>query len=441
MQDTIKENILSGSELKRAVQPNIPESLFPRVVIIGAGFAGINLVRALRKKPFQVVLINQNNYHLFQPLLYQVATAGLEASSIAFPVRGIFSHKENFIFRLAEVNQINPDKNSIETTIGIIKYDFLVIATGSTANYFGNQHFKELANGMKSLYEAVGLRNFGLRGLEHALLLSDEKEKRKILNIVIAGGGPTGVELAGALAEFRKTIFPKDYPELSPGLMTIYLVEGSSRLLVNMSPQASAHTFKYLSAMGVQIRLNSLVKDYNGEYVTLSDGTTIPTKYFIWSAGVKGNVPPGLKPEVIERNARIKVNEFNQVEGYNNIFAIGDVAQMTTDSRYPKGLPMLAQVAIQQGKCVGKNLLNIKNNQPLITFKYKDKGTLATIGRNKAVADIGKLHVTGFFAWVIWMTVHLMLLMGFLNKLVVFINWMYSYFTYERGTRILLRRH
>jgi NADH dehydrogenase len=441
MQDTIKENILSGSELKRAVQPNIPESLFPRVVIIGAGFAGINLVRALRKKPFQVVLINQNNYHLFQPLLYQVATAGLEASSIAFPVRGIFNHKENFIFRLAEVNQIYPDKNSIETTIGTIKYDFLVIATGSTANYFGNQHFKELANGMKSLYEAVGLRNFGLRGLEHALLLSDEKEKRKILNIVIAGGGPTGVELAGALAEFRKTIFPKDYPELSPGLMTIYLIEGSPKLLINMSHQASAHTFKYLSAMGVQIRLNSLVKDYNGEYVTLGDGTTIPTKYFIWSAGVKGNYPPGLNPEVIEGNARIKVNEFNQVEGYNNIFAIGDVAQMTTDSRYPKGFPMLAQVAIQQGKCLGRNLSNIKNNRLLIAFKYKDKGTLATIGRNKAVADIGKLHVTGFFAWVIWMTVHLMFLMGFRNKLVVFINWMYSYFTYERGTRILLRRH
>lgn len=423
------------------INPNIPDSPFPRVVIIGAGFAGINLVKTLRRKLFQVVLINQNNYHLFQPLLYQVATAGLEPSSIAFPIRGIFSHKENFIFRLAEVMQIHSERNCIETNIGEIHYDYLVIATGSTGNYFGNSHFEELGHGMKSLYEAVGLRNFGLRGLENALLLTNVQEKKEALNIVIVGGGPTGVELAGALAEFRKTIFPKDYPELSPGMMTIHLIEGSPKLLMNMSPEASAHTFKYLTRMGVQIKLNAKVEDYDGQHVSLGDGTSITTKYFIWSAGVKGNIPPGLSPEAIERNSRIKVNEYNQVQGSVNVFAIGDVAQMTTDARYLKGHPMLAQVAIQQGKNLGRNLVKLRQNKPLSVFLYKDKGTMATIGRNKAVADIGKLHVTGFFAWVIWMTVHLMFLMGFRNKVIVFINWVYSYFTYERGTRIVLKRH
>jgi NADH dehydrogenase len=422
-------------------QLNIPKSPLPRVVIIGAGFAGINLVKALRNKPFQVVLINQNNYHLFQPLLYQVATAGLEASSIAFPVRGIFKHGKNFIFRLAEVTAIHTDRQCLETSIGEISYDYLVIATGSTSNYFGNKHFEELGNGMKSLYEAVGLRNFGLRGLEHVLLLDDPEEKGKALSIVIVGGGPTGVELAGALAEFRKTIFPKDYPELDPGLMTIHLIEAAPRLLATMSPQASAHTTKFLTNMGVQIKVNTLVKDYDGERVYLDDGTQIPTRYFIWSAGVKGNVPGGLDPAALERSSRVSVNAFNQVKGLTNVFAIGDAAQMTTDARFPKGHPMLAQVAIQQGRNLGVNLLRLQKQQPLKPFMYRDKGTLATIGRNKAVADLGKFHLTGFFAWVIWLGVHLMALMGFRNKLVVFINWVYSYFTYDRGTRILLKRH
>ena len=421
--------------------PNIPDSSFPRVVILGAGFAGINLVKALRKKPFQVVLINRNNYHFFQPLLYQVATAGLEPGSIAFPLRGIFKPGENFIFRLAEVKQISTDQNMIETTIGQIGYDYLVIATGSTSNYFGNKHIEDLALGMKSLYEAIGLRNFGLQGLEYALLLSGKQEKKELLNVVIAGGGPTGVELSGAMAEFRKTIFTKDYPELSPDLMTIHLVEGLPRLLPNMSEKASAYTFKSLTKMGVIIRLNTKVNDYDGEKTFLSDGTTIVTKYFIWSAGVKGNIPPGLSTELIEKSSRIKVNEFNQVQNLTNVYAIGDVAQMTTDARYPKGHPMLAQVAIQQGKTLAKNLIKIRNNKKLPAFLYWDKGTMATIGRNKAVADIGKIHVTGFLAWVIWLTIHLMFLMGFRNKLVVFINWMYSYFTYDRGARILLRRH
>ena len=423
------------------IEPNIPESPLPRVVIIGAGFGGINLVQRLKHKPFQVVLINKTNYHLFQPLLYQVATAGLEASSIAFPVRGIFSHKENFIFRLAEVLRVNTEKNKVETTIGEIAYDYLVIATGSTSNFFGNEHFEKLGKGMKSLYEAIGLRNFGLQGLENTLLLNDAHEKEVALNIVIVGGGPTGVELAGALAEFRKRIFPKDYPELPPELMSIHLVESAPRVLAHMSTKASEDTYAYLTKMGVDIKLNTQVKDYDGTKAYLSDGTALYTKYFIWSAGVKGNVPDGMPEEVMERGARIKVNGFNQMLGSQNVFAIGDVAQITTDPDLPRGHPMLAQVAIQQGKLLSENLLRISKGQQPAVFKYKDKGTMATIGRNKAVADIGKMHLSGFPAWIIWMVVHLMFLMGFRNKVIVFINWVYSYFTYDRGTRILLKRH
>ena len=423
------------------LQANIPDSPLPRVVIIGAGFGGINLIKVLHGKPFQVVLINKTNYHLFQPLLYQVATAGLEASSIAFPIRGIFKHQENFIFRLGEVLEIVPGTQELKTTIGDIHYDHLVIATGSTSNFFGNPHFEEYSNGMKTLYEAIGIRNFGLAGLERVLLLMDETEREKALNVVIVGGGPTGVELAGALAEFRKTIFPRDYPELPPSLMKIHLIEGGSRLLGPMSPEASAHTYKFLASMGVDIRLNMVVKDYDGETALLSDGSTITTKSLIWSAGVKGSTPPGLPPEVLERNGRIKVDAFNRVEGLPHVFAIGDVAQMITDPRYPKGHPMLAQVAIQQGKLLGRNLQRLRRQQALLPFHYRDKGTMATIGRNKAVADIGKMHLHGFFAWIIWMVVHLMFLMGFRNKLIVFINWVYSYLTYDRGTRIILKRH
>ena len=422
-------------------QPNIPRSPYPRVVIVGAGFGGINLVKALHNKPFQVVLIDKNNYHLFQPLLYQVATAGLEPSSIAFPVRGLFKKKHNLIFRLAEVKAVQPAANTLQTSIGDIHYDYLVIGTGSISNFFGNKNFETYGSGMKTLYEAVGIRNFGLKQLEEALLLTDPKEKNEFLNIVIVGGGPTGVELAGALAEFKRTIFVQDYPEISPELMNIYLIEAAPRLLANMSEQASAQTHKFLSGMGVKIMLKTMVKDYNGEKATLDNGQEIYTRSFIWSAGVKGNAPEGLPPEAIAKGNRIEVNEFNYVKGYENIFAIGDVAQMTNDPRYPKGYPMLAQVAIQQGRNLGANLLRLQKKQPLKPFWYKDKGTLATIGRNKAVADLGKMHLHGFPAWIIWMVVHLLFLIGFRNKLVVFINWVYSYLTYDRGTRILLKRH
>ncbi len=421
-------------------QPNIPNSPYPRVVIIGAGFGGINMVKKLKNKPFQVVLVNKTNYHLFQPLLYQVATAGLEASSIAFPVRGIFSHKKDMIFRMADVQRVHTDQNYIETNIGDISYDYLVIGTGSKSHYFGNAHFEKLAKGMKTLYQAIGLRNFGLQGLENTLLLEESHAKEVALNIVIVGGGPTGVELAGALAEFRKKIFPKDYPELSPDLMTIHLIEGENRLLSNMSKKASDSTLKHLRKMGVKVMLNNIVKDYDGTKAYLGDGSVIYSKYFIWSAGVQGNPPKGIPEEALVRGNRIKVNEFNQMWGAENVFAIGDVAQVSTDPDLPRGHPMLAQVAIQSGKLLAKNLERLEKKEKLEPFKYWDKGTMATIGKNKAVCDIGKIHLTGFVAWLIWIFVHLAFLMGFRNKMIVFFNWIYNYCTYDRATRILLKR-
>lgn len=425
---------------RKVAQLNIPDSPLPRVVIIGAGFGGINLVKKLKNKPFQVVLINKTNYHLFQPLMYQVATAGLEASSIAFPVRGIFAHKKDFYFRLAEVQKVDAEKNYVETNIGHLNYDYLVIGTGSKANYFGNDNFRTHAKGMKTLYQAIGLRNFGLKGLEDTLLLKDSKEKQVALNIVIAGGGPTGVELAGALAEFKKKIFPKDYPELSPDLMSIHLIEGAPRLLSAMSDKASESTLKHLKKMGVKVKLNTLVKDYDGTKVTLADDSVLYSKYFIWSAGVQGNAPCGLPEEGLVRGNRIKVNDFNLMFGSDNIFAIGDVAQIATDSDRPKGHPMLAQPAIQQGQLLAENLQRIENKQEPQAFKYWDKGSMATIGKNKAVVDIGNIHLTGFVAWVIWIFVHLAFLMGFRNKVIVFFNWIYNYITFDRATRILLKR-
>jgi NADH:quinone reductase (non-electrogenic) len=422
------------------IAPNLPESVYPRVVIIGGGFGGINLAKSLKKKPFQVVLIDKHNYHLFQPLLYQVATAGLEPSSIAFPIRGIVSRQENFYFRLGEVKKIDPDKNIINTSIGPVHYDYLVIATGSENNFFGNPHFEAFGIGMKSLPEAVRIRNYGLRLIEKVLLIKDEEEKKKALNFVITGGGPTGVELAGALAEFRDHILTKDYPELKKDWMNIYLVEGSSKLLAAFGEASSTEAYRILHEAGVKIYLETRVKDYDGEIVYLDNDEKIPTRSFIWSAGVKASPVSGLLPDAIEKNGRIKVNEYNQVRGYENIFAIGDVAQMIHDPHFPKGYPMLAQPAIQQGKKLAFNLVRLKDKRALEPFLYKDKGNMATIGRNHAIAEIGKMKLKGFIAWFAWMFVHLLFLMGFRNKLIVFINWMYGYFTYDRGTRIILKR-
>ncbi|HVI47434.1 MAG TPA: NAD(P)/FAD-dependent oxidoreductase [Chitinophaga sp.] len=422
------------------IQPNIPATTKPRVVIVGGGFGGVNLAKQLKHAPVQVVLLDRNNYHLFQPLLYQVSTAGLEPDSIAFPLRGIFRKQKNLVFRMAEVTGIRATENILETGIGEISYDYLVFATGSNTNFFGNKNIEEHAIGMKSLIEAVQIRNYVIKQFEESLLLKDPEEIRPKLNFVMVGGGPTGVELAGAFAELRKYIMPKDYPDLPQDLMNIYLIEAGPRLLASFSEKTSEKTLKGLQELGVRVMCNTGVKEYDGSIVTLSNGQQIKSQSLLWSAGVKGVPLTGLPQDILLPNGRILVNEFNQVKGYTNVFAIGDIAQMTNDPRFPKGYPMVAQVAIQQGQNLASNIRHILENKPLKGFYYKDLGSMATIGRNRAVAEISNIRLSGYLAWIVWMIVHLMSLLGFRNKLVVFINWFYRYFTYERGTRIIIKR-
>lgn len=422
------------------IQPNIPDTDLPRVVIVGGGFAGINLAKALKKAPVQVVLLDRNNYHLFQPLLYQVATAGLEPDSIAFPLRGIFKRQKNFVFRMAEVKHINREQNILETNIGDIRYNYLVLATGSNTNFFGNKMIEEHAIGMKSLIEAVQIRNYVLKQFEESLLLKNEAEIRPKLNFVMVGGGPTGVELAGAFAELRKYILPKDYPELPLHLMNIYLVEAGPRVLASMSEETSRKTLAGLEHIGVKVLTNIAVKDYDGKNLLLSNGDVIETQSLLWSAGVKGMALGGLPEGTLLPNGRVIVNDVNLVNGTSNIYAIGDIAQMINDERFPKGYPMVAQVAMQQGKQLGKNIIAGLKGRGTKPFKYTDLGSMATIGRNRAVAEFGKIRLSGYIAWVAWAIVHLLNLMGFRNKLVVLTNWSYRYLTYDRGTRIIIKR-
>ncbi|WP_299756438.1 NAD(P)/FAD-dependent oxidoreductase [uncultured Pontibacter sp.] len=419
---------------------NIPDTTKPRVVIIGGGFGGINLAKKLSGKDFQVIMFDKQNYHGFWPLLYQVATAGLEPDSIAEPLRKIFGADdyEDFHFRLVKVIGINPESRTIATLIGDINYDYLVIATGTKPNYFGNDQIKKYSFPLKQVPEALNLRSQMLQCFEQANMTKDPAMRQTLMNFVIVGAGPTGVELAGALAEMRSHVLPTDYPGLDFGQMNIMLVEGMDRVLPPMSVEASEKTFKYLKELGVDIRLNTLVDSYDGELVTLKSGEQISTNTLIWAAGVSGALIPGLPETSVERG-RILVNDYNQVLGYDNIYAIGDIAFMKTPD-FPKGHPGVAQPAIQQGKLLGKNLKRIIRKEPLEPFKYKDKGSLAIIGRNRAVADLpGNLHFGGFFAWAIWLFVHVMALVGFRNKLVVLSNWVYKFFTYENGTRLIIR--
>lgn len=412
---------------------------FPVVVIIGGGFGGLEVAKALADKPVNVLMLDKHNYHTFQPLLYQVATGSLEAESIAFSLRKNFDDQKNFRFRIAEVNKVNPDVNTVSTTIGDIHYDYLVIATGSTTNFFGNKEIESHAMPMKSIPEALNLRYMILQNLEDAVLQKTKEEREPYLNFVLVGAGPTGVELAGALAELRNHILDKDYPELSKEHMAVYLVDFLPRVLGPMSEEASAGAQKFLEKMGVQLLLNAKVESYDGNEIKFADGKSIRTKNVIWSAGVMGVIPEGFNKETIQKGNKLKVDANCRVEGYQNIFAIGDVAVMITDQT-PKGHPGVAQVAIQQGKYLGKSLLQIIKGEPIKPFHYFDKGSLATIGRNKSVADLGKLKFQGFFAWLIWMFVHLTSLLGFRNKVIVFINWIGSYFSFNGGTRLIIRR-
>lgn len=414
-------------------------SKFPQVVIIGGGFGGMQVARKLADKPVEVLLIDKHNYHTFQPLLYQVAIGSLEADSIAFSLRKNFAGQANFHFRNAEVTRINVKDNTVTTTIGDIAYDYLVIATGSTTNFFGNRQVEKFAMPMKSIPEALDLRSMILQNIEEAVLFNSKEEREPYLNFVLVGAGPTGVELSGALAELRNHILTKDYPELSKEHMRVYLVDAIPKTLGSMSANASAASRKYLTDLGVEILLNKKVESYDGSEIKFEDGKSIRTKNVIWSAGVTGVVPGGISKDIIERGNRIRVDSICRVDGSANIFAIGDVAAMITDET-PKGHPGVAQVAIQMGGHVAKSILQLINNEPTEPFKYFDKGSLATIGRNKAVADLGKLKFRGFFAWLIWMFVHLISLVGFRNKIIVFINWTMSYLSYDGGARLIIRR-
>ncbi len=409
----------------------------PKVVIVGGGFGGLQVARNLRKFPVRVVLVDRQNYHTFQPLLYQVATGGLEPDSIAFPLRKIFINQKNLIFRVSEVTRVDAEKNLIETSIGPIYYDYLVLATGSTTNFFGNKTIEHYSMPMKSIVEAINLRSMLLQNMEDALLDKNKDKKDAFMTFVIVGGGPTGVEMAGALAELRNHVLPKDYPELDFSHMKIYLIE-SSDILASMSEKSTRDAKNALAKLGVVIELHKKVVSYNGNHVTLDDGTSYYAENVIWTAGVQGAAVQGLSAQSMQKGGRIKVNEFNQVNGYTNIFCIGDVASIQTE-KYPHGIPGVAPAAIQQGNHLAKNLGRLAEGKPPAPFVYFDKGTMATIGRNKAVVDVGKLHLSGFIAWLAWMFVHLFYLVGTRNRVIVLFNWVFSYFSNDKGARVMIR--
>jgi NADH dehydrogenase len=419
----------------------IPASHLPRVVLIGGGFGGLEFAKALSDQDVQLVMFDRHNYHTFQPLLYQVAMAALEPDSIASPLRKVFDNKKNFYFRMALVNEIIPEKNMILTSIGRLTYDILVVSVGSKTNYFGNQDLIKKCFPLKQIPQALDLRSNILQNFEKAVLLNNPENLRALMNFVIVGGGPTGVELAGALAELKNHILPRDYPELNFKQMNIYLLEGSPRILGGMSGKSSDHALKYLQDLGVLVKLNTIVETYDGRTVFLKDRTTIISNTLIWAAGVTGNIIPGFKPETVVRGNRLLVDEYNKVKGYDNIYAIGDIASMHTQD-YPNGHAMLAPVAMQQGRHLARNINYMlgKKKKPLTPFKYVDKGSMATIGRNRAVVDMpGNIHFKGLFAWIVWMLIHLMYLIGFRSKIIVLLNWMYGYFTFDKHTRLIIR--
>lgn len=409
-----------------------------KIVIIGAGFGGIELAKALRNKPIDVLLIDQHNYHNFQPLMYQVATGGLEPGSIAYPVRRIFRRNKNVTFRMAEVQEVISAENKLITSIGVIGFDYLVIATGSQNNYFNFEPVKDQLLTLKSIPEALNLRSFIFQNLEKALANPGDEPLEEIMNIAIVGGGPAGIELAGALAEMKRFVLPKDFPELDLTKMSINLYEASPKLLAVMSEEASAKSLTYLKDLGINVYLNARVHAYDGANISLEDNSSFRTDTVIWTAGVKGAPINGLPKEAIIGGNRIAVNEFNQVAGLDRIFAIGDVAAHITPEE-PKGLPMLAPVAQQQGKLLAKNLIQLTKEQPMKAFDYSDKGVMATIGRRKAVVDLKMWKFQGTFAWLVWMFVHIMSLVGFRNKIVAFFDWMVNYFTYDRPLGLIIR--
>lgn len=417
---------------------NIPQSNKKRIVVVGAGFGGLKLARSLVNSNYQIILLDKNNYHQFQPLFYQVATAGLEPSAISFPLRKVFQKFTNIHIRIAEVKSINTEFNHIETDLGTINYDYLVLALGCNTNYFGMQNIAKYSIPMKSVSEALYLRNFILQNLEKALEEKNPEEKQKLMTIVIAGGGPTGVEIAGTLAEMKKNILPKDYPELDFSKMHIYLLEGSAKTLGVMSEISSKKSREYLDKLGVVVKTETRVLDFDGEKVLTDILEPIQSKTLIWAAGVSSNKIEGLAPEWFVRGNRLKVDAFNKIEGSKNIFAIGDMASQS-EEKFPNGHPQLAQPAMQQADNLAKNFKCMLENKSLKPFKYNDLGSMATVGRNLAVVELPFIKFQGFLAWATWMFVHLMSIVGVKNRLLIFVNWCWNYFTYDQSLRLLIK--
>lgn len=416
----------------------VAEKSMTRLVIIGAGFAGITLAKALRHQPFDVLVLDANNYHTFQPLLYQVATGGLEPDSIAYPVRRIFRGMNNVRFQMADVKGVDLAAKKVITSVGSIDYDILVLANGSTNNFYSFEALKNNFFPLKSVADALNIRSYMMQNLERAVSVNETSQRSELINIAIVGGGPSGIELAGALAEMKRHVLPKDFPQIDFNLMAISLFEASPKLLANMSADSSGKSLEYLTSMGVNVHLDATVTAYDNRQLTLQDGSTFATHLVIWTAGVKGNAIDGIPADIVLPGNRIQVDKCYQVPGIDNVFAIGDVASCSDDT-YPKGLPMLATIAIQQGKHLAKNLVLRNQGKVMLPFVFKSRGTMATIGRNKAVVDLPGWNFQGTFAWFVWMLVHLISLVGFRNKLVCLLTWMYSYFNYDRPLGLIIR--
>ena len=407
-----------------------------KVVILGAGFAGLQVARRLKHSGYETILIDQYNFHQFQPLFYQVATGRLEPSAISFPLRKVFQNEKHLHVRVATVKEVDLDGRKVITTEGDFLYDYLLIATGCTNNFFGNGNFEKYAFPMKSVNEAIAIRNRILLNFEDALS-APEDELEEILNIVVVGGGPTGVEMAGSLAELKTNILPRDYPDMDFSRLNIYLVESMAHTLQNMSDASQIRSQEYLTKMGVKVLLHTVVQDYDGKKILLKDGSTIMSRNMIWTAGVMGNLPKGISNEHIVRGNRIKVDHYNRVEGMDGVFAIGDIAYMETEG-FPKGHPQLANVALNQAKNLAANIKRLAKRQEMQEFKYKNPGTMATVGKHKAVVDLPFVSFQGRLAWFTWMFLHLMLILSVKSKLVIFINWAISYFTNDTTLRLIL---
>jgi len=417
---------------------NIPDSPQQRIVIVGGGFGGLNLADKLSKLDYQVVLIDKNNFHQFQPLFYQVAMAGLEPSSILFPLRKVFQKRKNVYIRVTTVTEVDADKKQIKTYLGSLKYDRLILAIGADTNFFGNEQIARKAFPMKTVGEALTLRNQILYDYERAITTADYTERQGLIDIVIVGGGPTGVEVAGALAEMKKYILPKDYTELDCDEIDIYLIQGGDCLLKGMSAEASQKAENFLKELGVIIKLNSRVENFDGTHVYIKGGEKIQANKVIWAAGIRGNQVKGLPEKSIVWGGRIAVDREHRVSGLEEVYAVGDIAYME-EPDYPKGHPQVAQVAIQQAKNLATNFKNEQKGRSPILFKYKDLGSMATVGRNRAVVDLPRFKFQGFFAWIVWLFVHLFSLLGMKNRLFVFINWIWNYFTYDQSLRLIIR--